>query len=232
MHMNSFRVPLLIGLVSLIGFGLSPQLGCGTDSGAREEAAPTAGSPGFEAGRRREHRCEDRRGGRCGPAAAQGTKDHRARRIDARHLAEAVRAAAPRQANQANQARALAAAPQAADGYLSRGRGRSRQAADPPSGDKHDYMSQAPYYWPADATNPPPDARYTGDCIKGNYVNHDGIPKHERSRPTGAHRFAQACIPRSMDLPSRARVVHRATLVTPCRRSSLLVTGSWIGPRR
>jgi len=76
----------------------------------------------------------------------------------------------------AEQKKALTRLLQSADGYLTTG---PWSVVDkqtfPPSQDKHDYMSQAPYWWPADATNPPETPGTAGDCTKGYYVQHDGI---------------------------------------------------------
>jgi hypothetical protein len=51
----------------------------------------------------------------------------------------------------------------------------------PPSGDKHDYMSQAIYYWPD--TNSP----------GGTYVSHDGVRNPEADRNSDAGNFANLC---------------------------------------
>jgi len=50
----------------------------------------------------------------------------------------------------------------------------------PPSGDKHDFISQAPYFWPD--TNSP-----------GHYVHRDGERNPEASRDSDAGRFGMVC---------------------------------------
>jgi hypothetical protein len=49
----------------------------------------------------------------------------------------------------------------------------------PPSGDKHDYMSQAPYWWPADAS-PPGNPGTPGKCP---YVQWDGVRNRGEIEP-------------------------------------------------
>jgi hypothetical protein len=49
----------------------------------------------------------------------------------------------------------------------------------PPSGDKHDYMSQAPYWWPADAS-PPGNAGTPGKCPYGQW---DGVRNRAEIEP-------------------------------------------------
>ena len=51
----------------------------------------------------------------------------------------------------------------------------------PPSGDKHDYMSQAPYFWKD--TNSP----------DGKYVRHDGERNPESGQDSDANRLANVC---------------------------------------
>jgi Alginate lyase len=51
----------------------------------------------------------------------------------------------------------------------------------PPSGDKHDFMSQAPYYWPSTNSS---DAKF---------VNHDGERNPEAAKGSDAGNFASVC---------------------------------------
>ncbi|HEX4264529.1 MAG TPA: alginate lyase family protein [Verrucomicrobiae bacterium] len=51
----------------------------------------------------------------------------------------------------------------------------------PPSGDKHDFMSQAPYYWP--------DTNSSG----AKFVNHDGERNPEAAKDSDAGNFASVC---------------------------------------
>jgi len=75
----------------------------------------------------------------------------------------------------AAQQAALARLLQAADGFLSIGPWSVvDKQTTPRSNDKHDYMSQAPYWWPHNA-HPPSDPGTPGDCNVGFYVQHDGI---------------------------------------------------------
>ena len=67
---------------------------------------------------------------------------------------------------------ALAALTKIADGLLTTGPWSVMDKTKvPPSGDKHDYMSQAVYWWPADAS-PPKDPGTPGKCP---YKNWDGV---------------------------------------------------------
>src|SRR5260370_6140638 len=73
------------------------------------------------------------------------------------------------------QQKALTRLVQFADAFLSMGPWSVMdKQTSPPSKDKHDYMSQAPYYWPADA-KPPLNPGTPMDCTLGPYGISEGI---------------------------------------------------------